>query len=321
MSRNWLWRPVALLAITGASAMLLSAQQTTSRTALPGTVNYVEGQASVDGTSLSTKQDGKIQVQPNQSLTTANGKVEMLLSPGVFVRVGENSDVRLVSNGIVNPTIDVTRGEAMVEVDNKPHDEHLSVLEHGATASILKAGLYWFNEDQNRIAVLDGKLKVTVNDQTKEFGKGHELLLNDPTMKTSHFDVKAHDDLYAWSSVRSSYLAEANQATAQNVYMGSGPWWGAGWYWSPYFATWSWLPGDGSFYSPFGYPFYSPGFAVYGGGFYGGQGIYANRGFVPRGTYRGFAGGAFHGSPAIRGGGGFRGGFAGGGVRAGGGHR
>src|SRR3984885_3389189 len=71
---------------------------------LPGTVNYVEGQASIDGNPLNTRQDGNTQIQPNQSLMTANGKAEMLLSPGVFVRAGSNSEIRLVSNGLVDPS-------------------------------------------------------------------------------------------------------------------------------------------------------------------------------------------------------------------------
>ncbi len=303
MSTTWFLRPAALLALAGASAMLLSAQ-TNYRTALPGTVNYVEGQVSLDGRPLGTRQEGNTQLQPNQSLSTANGKVEMLLSPGVFVRLGGNSEVRLVSNGIVNPTIEVTRGEAMVEADSKPNDGQLTVLEHGARASILKPGLYRFNIDGNLIAVLDGKLRVTENDQTKELGKGHELNLTNPKLKSVGFDVKAQDDLYQWSSVRSSYLAEANQMTAQSAYMGYGPWWGPGWYWSPYFATWSWLPGDGFFYSPFGYPFISPGFAYYSRGFYGYRG-----GFGARAGVSGFARGSFRG--AAVGGGGFHGGGGG----------
>jgi hypothetical protein len=102
--------------------MLLSAQVQTSRTALPGTVNYVEGQVSIDGNPLNTRQNGNTQVQPSQSLMTANGKAEMLLSPGVFVRAGNNSDIRMVSNGLANPTIEVVHGSAMIEVDQKATD-------------------------------------------------------------------------------------------------------------------------------------------------------------------------------------------------------
>ncbi len=303
MTNQWVLKSVALLTFAGASSTLLSAQMQTYRSALPGTVNYVEGLVSIDGNPLNTRQDGNTQVQPNQSLMTANGNAEMLLSPGVFVRAGNNSDIRMVSTGLANPTIEVVHGNAMIEVDQKATDAQIKVLEHGATASILKFGLYRFNGDQGTIQVIDGKLRVSANGITKEFGEGHQVTLNDPKLKAVSFDRKAaaQDELYRWSSVRSAYLAQANEVTAQSAYMGYGPYSGAGWYWNPYFTAWSWLPGDGFFYSPFGYPFFSPGYVVYaryggygfrGGGFRGG---YVGRPGVNLGARGGFAGGGFHG--------------------------
>ena len=109
MTKLWFPRSVVLLALIGAPAPFLSAQ--TAPTALPGTVNYVEGRVSIDGNPLNQRQNGNTQVQPNQSLITANGKAEMLLSPGVFVRAGSNSEIRLVSAGLVAPTIEIVRGQ------------------------------------------------------------------------------------------------------------------------------------------------------------------------------------------------------------------
>jgi hypothetical protein len=303
MTKQWLLKSVALLALFGTSAPFLSAQ--TFRTALPGTVNYVEGQVSIDGNPLNPGQYGNTQVQPNQRLMTANGKAEMLLSPGVFVRAGSNSEIRLVSAGLVAPTIEVVRGQAMVEVDQKMKDARIDVLERGATASILKYGLYRFDTDNGRVEVLDGQVRVTENGQSKELGKGKEVFINGQPLKIVSFDRRAEDDLYQWSSVRSAYLAEANLATAQNIYMGYGPNWGSGWYWSPYFAAWSWLPGDGFFYSPFGYPFFSPGYVMYarygGYGYRGGAfGARAGVSLAPHFSSGGFAGGGFHGGGGAR---------------------
>ena len=196
-----------------------------------------------------------------------------------------------------------------------PKDAQVDVLEHGATASVHKAGLYRFDSDSSRIEVIDGKLQVTENDQTKEFGRGKEVTLTAAQLKPVSFDRKAEDDLYRWSNVRASYLAQANVSTAQSAYSGYGPYWGAGWYWNPYFAFWSWLPGDGYFFSPFGYPFYSPGYVIYAptirhGGFPA-RGV-ASQGFAARGGV----------ALAPRAGGFARGGFAGGGgFHGGGGHR
>jgi hypothetical protein len=292
------------LGLIGATCVILSAQ--TGRTASPGTVNYIEGQVSIDGRAVAKNQYGYSQLESNHVLSTQTGKAEILLSPGVFLRVGNNSEIRMVSPGLVAPQVEVIRGEAMVEADWVPKDAQISVLEHGAQASIRKAGLYRFDSDHSKIEVIDGNLQVTENDQTKEFGRGREVTLSDAKLKPVSFDRKAEDDLYRWSSVRDSYLAEANVSTAQSASAGYGPYWGAGWYWNPYFAFWSWLPGDGYFFSPFGYPFFSPGYVGYAGFYRGGFGYRGGLGY--RGGVAAFAprAGGFAGGGGFRGGGGRR---------------
>ena len=304
MKKEWFVKLSVLLGLIGATCVILSAQ--TRRTATPGTVNYIEGQVSIDGRVVARNQNGYSQLEPNQTLSTQNGKAEILLSPGVFLRVGNNSAIRMISPELVVPQVEVVRGEAIVEVDWVPKDAQVEVLEHGAQASIRKAGLYRFDSDGSRIEVIDGKLQVTENDQTKEFGKGKEVTLTAAKLKPVSFDRNAEDDLYRWSSVRAGYLAEANMSTAQSAYAGYGPWWGAGWYWNPYFAAWSWLPGDGYFFSPFGYPFFSPGYVRYAGFYRGGFGYRGGLGY--RGGVAAFAprAGGFGGGGGFRGGGGGR---------------
>lgn len=292
--------------------------QTAPRTALPGTVNYIEGSVSIDGGAVNASQNGQVTLQRNQTLTTAQGKAEVLMSPGVFLRIGDNGEVRMISPELVNPQVEVVRGSAMLEVDSKVKDASITVLERGASASVLKAGLYRFDGDAGRIAVVDGDLNVTESGHTKKIGKGKEIVLDsDPRLKSVSFDSKAKDSLYVWSEVRSESLAEANASTAQYIYSGYGPYAGNGWYWNPGFSMYSWLPGDGFFYSPFGYPFYSIGYvpfyrAYYYGGYRGpyrgGQPV--RTGFVPR-VNSGASAPAVHGftaAPRMSGGGGFRGG-------------
>jgi hypothetical protein len=260
MRTQWWLKPAGALAF--ATAMLCAPGAQAARTAVPGTVNYVEGQVTLDGNQLTTKEAGQAEIQPDQFLSTDRGKAEVLLSPGVFLRVGDNSRIRMVSPELVDPRVEIVRGEAMVEVDYMPKQAHLDVMERGADASLLKEGLYKFNADEGQIQVIDGKAQVTDNGQSKEIGKGKEIVLSGAPLKPVKFDRKAEDDLYQWSNVRAQYLAQANESTARTVYV-TGGWWGPGWYWNPYFSMYSWLPGSGFFWSPFGYPFYSPGFVVY----------------------------------------------------------
>jgi hypothetical protein len=286
------------LLLTLAAGALMA--RTGPSVAVPGTVNYIEGSVSVDGAALSASEAGQTALQQNQTLSTGNGKAEVLMSPGIFVRVGSNSEIRMISPTLIDPRIEVVHGSAMVEVDNKVKEANVSVLERDATASVLKEGLYRFDADQGSISVFDGKLQVSQDNQSKEIGRGKQIVLaNDPKLSPVSFDRKAKDELYAWSDVRSRYLADANASSAQYVYAGLGPYRGDGWYWNPYFTTWSWLPGNGLFYSPFGYPFYSLGYMPYYGGWYGGRSFYRGSGFAARGAvgsgHIAGGGGGFHG--------------------------
>ena len=84
-----------------------------------------------------------------------------------------------------------------------------------------------------------------------------------------------------------------------------------GWYWAGGPFGYTWLPGDGLLWSPFGYGFYSP-YYIRGGGFIYGGGY-------GRGFYRGGYAGGYRGGALRAAGGGFHGGGGGGG--GGGGHR
>jgi hypothetical protein len=268
-TQKWL-RWAGGLGLAGASIIVPAAQA--ARMATPGTVNYVEGEVSLNGNPLGTHQSGDVTMQAQQELSTGQGKAEILLSPGAYLRVGSNSDIRMINPGLADPRVEVVKGEAMLEVDSKPKMAAMNVMERGADASVLKEGLYKFDADEGKVEVIEGKLAVTDNGQSKEFGKGKEVTLNGGALQTASFDRKAEDELYRWSDVRASYEAEANAASARTVYVGGGygMGYGPGWFWNPYFSTYAWLPGDGYFMSPFGYPFFSPSYIVYAPRFYGG---------------------------------------------------
>ncbi len=282
--------------------------------AVPGTLNYVEGQVSVAGQPVTSRSVGSVQMEPNQVLETGQGRAEVLLTPGVFLRVGDNSAVRLLSPDLANTRVEVLRGQAIVEVTELFKDNNIWVAMNGASTRLDQQGLYAFNANMQLVQVFDGKATVEQGDRSKELGKGHELALNG-NWKVAHFDIKAQaaqDPLYAWSNLRSEYEAEASMQSARNVFVGGWPYWyGPGWYWNPYWDMFGFIPGDGIWFSPFGYPFYSPWVV----GFYGGYGFGYGRGFVGHGHIAGNAIG--RGGFAARGGGFARGGFGGGGFAGG----
>jgi hypothetical protein len=287
--------------------------------AVPGTINYIEGSASIDGRVLNQQSVGSVSLEPGQLLQTRNGRVEVLLTPGVFLRMGESSALRLISPSLLNTQVELDRGRADVEVDEINSRNDLQITVAGASTRLLKDGLYAFDANKNSVRVFKGEaeLQERADNQKpiKVKGDREVQLAATETIKPASFNRnQAEDPLYQWSSLRSQYLAEANMnlASAYAGYGGVGP----GWYWDAGFWGYTWLPGDGLLWNPFGWGFYSPRYIYYGGPvFYGNHG-YGYRGYSGRG-YAQFhgAGGSFHGEGV---GGGFHGG--GGGFHGGGSH-
>jgi hypothetical protein len=245
--------------------------------ARPGAVNYIEGNAFLDGKAISEKKLGKTFLNTNDTLSTGVGKAEVLLTPGVFLRIGDNSEVRMVSPSLTDTQVEVTKGEAMVEVAELVKDNNIQILDHGASMRLEKTGLYRATaNDPPTAAVLDGKAELVYDDHKVDLGKGHETVIA-ANLKTEKFNTKKEDDLYAWSNVRSEYDASASYATAKNVVVNNynyggwgygfggwmGPGWGPGWYWNGVWDSWAWLPASGYFASPFGWGFYSPAYIGY----------------------------------------------------------
>ena len=343
-------------------AALLSSPLWGSIPPQPGTINYIEGQAAIGSQALTEKSVGSVKLQAGQTLSTEDGKAEVLLTPGIFLRVGDHSSLQMISPGLADTVMTLEKGRAIVEVADIRPENKVRIGEDGSSTQLQKAGLYEFDADRGVVRVFDGKAVVQTDDKQIEVKGGHELTLNAAgKLKAQKFDKKASmDDFYRWASLRSSYLAEANVDQARR-YAGSpgfgaggwyaNGWYGNGWYWDPWFDAYTFIPGDGIFYDPFGWGFYSPfmafGAPYYGYGFGYGGGYYRHFGPGYRPLYAGgrslgsvghaynvrggvgglgvgrLGGGGFHGVGSSgfargAGGGGFRG-AGGGGFRGGGG--
>lgn len=236
-------------------------QADTPRLARPGTVNYVEGQVRIGERLLGSSDMGKTELSPGETVQTGSGKAEILLTPGTFLRVGSNSAVRMVSPGLTDTRVQLLSGRAMVESTALSKESNLRIASNGSATQIKKDGVYEFDSDNANVKVFDGKADVYQDDNKIELKKGKEAQLTSTPLKAEKFDRKeSEDDLYRWSNARSEYLAKANEASVQAyvVNPSASPWFGTGWYWNPWYRTYSFMPGSGLFYSPFGYSFYSP---------------------------------------------------------------
>ena len=320
-----------------------------ANSARPGALNYVEGQVSIEGQAVNPHSVGQAQVDAGQYVATANGKAEVLLTPGVFLRLGNDTTVKMISPNLTRTEVAVEQGRVTLEVDQIYKLNTLLINQKGGQTQVLKNGFYEFNATDSSMRVFNGEAAVYPGDNHDtnvkpiKVKEDRQLALNGDRPNPQKFNAKqtqAHDDLYAWSDLRSQYLGDANLNLAE-TYAGYGGYgYAPGWAWAGYPYGYTWLPGAGLFWNPFGFGFYSPGY-IYGGGFiYGypgwGHPIYGHpvghpvqpvggSGSPVNGNSRaafaggrpasGYSGGSFSGGGGFQGGGG---GFHGAG---GGGHR
>lgn len=267
-----------------------------------GTIHYKEGQVEVDGQPVdqdaSKGQFGE--VKDGQTLTVKDGQAEILLTPGVFLRVAENSSIKMLSTKLSDTRIEFQSGSAMVEVGELLQDNAITMKYQDSEISLSKRGLYRFDSNPAELRVYDGEAKVTspALESAMMVHKGHELDFGEK-LEAKAFDTKDTDAFYNWNARRDQYIAEANIYAAKsardsgygytsgygsgsgyptncntglfgsftsNVNCGLGYGYGNGfgsWMYNPYFGMFTYMPFDGMFYSPFGYPFFSPGMVGY----------------------------------------------------------
>ena len=167
---------LSVLALTAlAVALPAGAQQLIS--AKSGLVHYTEGEVKI-GEQSASPNNGIFQSLANgKELSTTEGRAEMLLGPGQFVRLNENTTVRMVSNKLEATRLEVVRGSVMVEIVDMDKGAPVTIGFGANTIDLRKAGLYRIDADQSRVRVYEGEAVVLGNGQSVTAKKGKEVSL------------------------------------------------------------------------------------------------------------------------------------------------
>jgi hypothetical protein len=247
-----------------------------------GLVNYVQGPTNV---------------KPTQSIpmgapirTGAEGFAEILLNPGSYLRLGQNSEAVLEGIELVNVSIRINSGTAVIEASGFTKETPLEVTNKDLKLKIIKDGIY---------SISDGTVKIV---------EGQLLLAGNKTVYKKGWAVSAtqaykapKDELLTveiWSRNRSKLIATANENIVSSFRRNSAPpsLYDV-WLWDPTFGAFTFMPGY-RYRSPYGFRYRSVQEPAYVGG--GGSGPSYSAG----GSGGGFSGGNSAASPTSGGGGG-----------------
>ena len=223
-----------------------------------GLVNYVQGSATVK--AATSVPAGKV-VQ-----TGPNGAVELLLNPGSYLRMGENTQVVLEKVELYDIAVRILEGSAIIEANGFDKDLPLSIATGNLKMEIIKDGIYLFVD--GKVVVVDGKIRDAGNGLI--YGKGYQISDDQGyrAQKVKTFTTA----LELWSQKRDEQIALANLRVAKtlrqtpNLPIGSLL---DVWLYYPTFGF-VYMPG-GRYRSPYGYRFETAGSLPSYGGFGGGS--------------------------------------------------
>jgi hypothetical protein len=209
---------VAALALTLPLAGYAQNREKFVITARAGGVNAVTGRATMrshgntEWQQLTIKED----LEAGDVVKTGvDGRVEMLLNPGSYLRIAENSEVELADNSLENLEVRLLRGTAIVEVTGADDEAlFIGITTPHTRMSIIRRGLYRVNVvpgDTTELIVRKGRVMLE-GSHTKIKG-GNKVVFSSSSFsvaKLEKTDKKDWDALESWSKDRAQTLAKAN---------------------------------------------------------------------------------------------------------------
>lgn len=285
--RGWTILLAGMMIVFGLSTVM-SAQPVIS--VKGGLVNAVEGKA-----DFHAAKDMRLQkLEPFLQLHRGDevqvrqyGRVEILLNPGSFARLGSESRLRLVNDQLSSLSLELLDGSMVIEAGNVKAIRQIEVKMANRSYYVIKDGIYRFDRSDSgavqarvfrgEMTALDGRGKLVHLKKSRAMSES-----TNGVVTLAHFDTHQTDNLDSWSAYRAGLLERANVGVVRAYRNGYAPWdlhnssllYGGGWFYNPFYGTYTFWPGYSSFYySPYGYHYYPPNYGYGGGG--GGGGVSA----------------------------------------------
>jgi hypothetical protein len=267
--RSMMLVAIAAFLVTGVSAQRNTTSSAADKymiSAKAGGVNQIEGSVNIarvnDTGGLLLKGD---QIEVGERVSTgANGRIEILLNPGSYLRLGSNSTLEFQTTSLDDLQLRLDAGSARFEVF-ATKEFTVSVFTPRGMVKLIDSGVYRVDvgsDGSGIVAVTEGKAMVG----TTSVKEGRTGTIDGGKVVTAKFDRDKRDDLAEWSKTRSKVLA-AMTASLKNrdvrdslmSSFNAGRWgmmdsFGL-WVYSPFYRNYCFLPFGYGWYSPYGYGF------------------------------------------------------------------
>lgn len=132
-----------------------------------GVVYFFEGTAYIGDQPLEQKFGRFPDIGEGRELRTEHGRAEVLLTPGVFLRIGDNSAIRMLSNKFSDTRVELLAGSAILEGNEPTADTSVILIYKDWHVRLRMEGVCRIDSDPPKVSVYRGYADVSAGGHTE----------------------------------------------------------------------------------------------------------------------------------------------------------
>ncbi len=126
-----------------------------------GVVHYFEGAVSIGEHPMQHQAARFPSMSDGEQLRTAQGRAEVLLTPGVILRVGENSAIRMLSSDLSDTRLELQNGPAILESMQQYPGNSVTLIYKNWQVRVPRQGVYKIDSEPQQLRVYTGSAEVS----------------------------------------------------------------------------------------------------------------------------------------------------------------
>lgn len=197
-------RAVVLCALGCSFGLYLPGQSVISTRS--GLINFTEGMVFVDGQPLAKKFGTYDRLKTGSTLVTDAGRAEVLLTPNTYLRIGENSSVRMMLDNLSDTQVEILAGSAILDSESAPDGDFVKIIFKDSTIRDIKKGRYRIDADPPQLRVYEGGAEVVRNGEPTKI-ESAQIMPLDGAPVVRRMTEGADGLLDIWSDERQSLIA------------------------------------------------------------------------------------------------------------------
>jgi hypothetical protein len=182
-----------------------------------GTVYFFDGSVYLGGQRLEQRFGRFPDIGEGHALRTEQGRAEILLTPGTLLRVGESSEIRLLSSKFSDTRVELLGGSAIMEANEPAKETAVTLVHKDWQVRLLREGVYRMDTELPKVTVYKGDINVSATGDPNKLTvhQGQTLPLASVLVPMDSLADTA-DEFKSWAMSRSQAVSSDN-ATAAGI--------------------------------------------------------------------------------------------------------